>query len=407
VIRTGGGVFYDRLQGNEVFDMLTNPPTTFAPTLVNDLLSNLDPKNIQIGPSGLNAFSYDGKVPVVYNYSFGVQARLAESMVLDVSYVGNLSRHQLQRTNFNAIPYGATFLAKNQDPTKNSSLLGSAALDKVYLAPYQGYGDITVHQFGGTSNYNSLQTSLTRRFAKNLEFGANWTWARALGTSDDRGNFNRIDGNTRLANYALLAFNRQHTFQLYYTYTLPSMFRTNKTMHMIADGWQLSGNTTFQTGGPFSPGFSISGVANQNITGSYTEGARLALIGQPNTGSDDPYNRLNPAAFAAPKVGSVGLEAPRNYLINPGINNWNISVQKEFKATERVRLQLRGDAFNAFNHTQFSGINSTLNISALTNGTFTNLYLNANGTVNNKNGFGTVSGARDPRNMQFLVRVQF
>jgi hypothetical protein len=400
-------VFYDRFQGNEVFDMLTNPPTTFAPTLVNDLLSNLNPNNIQVGPSGLNAFSYDGKIPVVYNYSFGVQTRLAESMVLDVSYVGNLSRHQLQRTNWNAIPYGATFLAKNQDPTKNSSLLGSAALDKVFLAPYQGYGDITVHQFGGTSNYNSLQTSLTRRFAKSLEFGANWTWARALGTSDDRGNFNRIDGNTRLANYALLAFNRQHTFQLYYTYNLPSLFRNNKAMHMVVDGWQISGNTTFQTGGPFSPGFSISGVANQNITGSYTEGARLALVGQPNTGSDDPYNRLNPAAFAAPKVGSIGLEAPRNYLINPGINNWNISLQKEFKASERFRIQLRGDAFNAFNHTQFSGINSTLNISALTNGTFTNLYLNANGTVNNKNGFGTVSGARDPRNMQLLVRIQF
>jgi hypothetical protein len=82
-------------------------------------------------------------------------------------------------------------------------------------------------------------------------------------------------------------------------------------------------------------------------------------------------------------------------------------VQKEFAFTERVRLQLRGDAFNAFNHTQFSGINSTLNISALTNGTFTNLYKNANGTVNNINGFGTVSGARDPRIMQLVVRIQF
>jgi hypothetical protein len=106
-------------------------------------------------------------------------------------------------------------------------------------------------------------------------------------------------------------------------------------------------------------------------------------------------------------VGTRGLDAPRNYLINPGINNWNISLQKEFAFKERARLQLRGDAFNAFNHTQFSGINSTLNISALTNGTFTNLYLNPNGTINNKNGFGTVSGARDPRIMQLGVRLQF
>src|SRR5262249_5253801 len=172
VVRTGGGIFYDRFQGNEVFDMLTNPPTTFAPTLVNDLLSNLNPNNIQIAPSGLNAFDYNGTVPTVYNYSAGIQARVREGMVLDVSYVGNQTRHQLQRTNFNAIPYGAPFLPQNQDPTK-TGILGSAALDAVYLRRYQGYGDITVHQFGGTSNYNSLQTSLTRRFAKNLEFGAN------------------------------------------------------------------------------------------------------------------------------------------------------------------------------------------------------------------------------------------
>jgi len=407
VVRTGAGIFYDRFQGNEVFDMLGNPPTIFSPTLVNDLLSNINPNNIQLAPSGLNAFDYNGNVPTVYNYSFGVQTRVSESMVLDVSYVGNQTRHQLQRVNLNAIPYGATFAPQNVDPTKTTGLPGANALDAVFLRPYPGYGDITLHQFGGTSNYNSLQTSLTRRFARNLEFGVNYTWSRALGTSDDRTNFNRIDSNTRSANYALLGFHREHTMQAYYTYNLPALFRGKGAAHFIVDGWQISGNTTFQTGSPYSPGFSISGAGNQNITGSYTEGARLALIGDPNTGSDDPYNRLNPAAFAAPKVGSVGLEAPRNYLINPGINNFNISLQKEFAFTEKTRLQFRADAFNAFNHTQFSGINSTLNISALTNGTYTNLYLNPNGTVNNKNGFGTVNGARDPRIMQLLVRLQF
>jgi Carboxypeptidase regulatory-like domain/TonB-dependent Receptor Plug Domain len=408
VVRGGVGMFYDRIQGNEVFDMITNPPTTFTPTLNNDFLANINPKNILLGPSGLNAFDYNGKVPTIYNYSLGIQTKLPYNLVLDTAYVGNLSRHQLQRTNFNAIPYGAAFLPQNQDASKGTSgLLGSNALDKPFLAPYQGYGDITVHQFGGTSNYNSLQTSLTRRFTKSLEFGVNYTWSRALGTSDDRGNFNRIDGNTRLANYALLGFHREHTMQIYYTYELPSLLKNNRTGHMLVDGWQISGNTTFQTGSPFTPGYSISGVNNQNITGSYTEGARLALIGQANTGSDNPYNRINPSAFAAPKVGSIGLDAPRNYLINPGINNWNVSLQKQFAYGEHMKLQLRADAFNVFNHTQFSGINSTLNISALTGGTFTNLYLKPDGTVNNINGFGTVNGARDPRIMQLGVRVAF
>ncbi|MBI3209660.1 MAG: carboxypeptidase regulatory-like domain-containing protein [Candidatus Solibacter usitatus] len=408
VIRAGGGMFYDRFQGNEVFDMITNPPTTFAPTLVNGLLSQLDPKDIQIGPSGLHAFDYNGNVPTVYNYSFGVQTKLPFQLVLDTSYVGSLSRHQLQRLNLNPIAYGATFLRENADLTKSQTgLLGSGALDADFLRPYAGYGTINLHQFGGTANYNSFQMSLTRRFTRKLEFGANYTWSRTLGTSDNRGEFNRIDSNTRLANYALLGLHRAHMLQIYYTYELPSLFRGNRVGHMLVDGWQLSGGTSLQTGSPFTPGFSISGVGNQNITGSYTEGARLGLTGQPNTGTNDPYNRVNPAAFTAPRVGSIGLEAPRNYLINPGINASSLSVQKQFAVTESVKLQLRADAFNVFNQTQFSGINGTLNISALTGGRITNLYQNADGSINNKNGFGTVSNARDPRIMQLGVRIQF
>jgi hypothetical protein len=176
----------------------------------------------------------------------------------------------------------------------------------------------------------------------------------------------------------------------------------------IFDGWQLSGITRFQSGSPFSVGFTIPGIGNQNITGSNTEPARVRLIGDPLQGaSDDPYRRLNPAAFAAPAVGSIGLDAPVNYLVTPGINVWDISLQKTISFKERLRLQLRADAFNAFNHTQFSGINSTINFTSLTDSTPTNLPFNADGTLRDRNGFGTVSAARDPRIMQLVVRLQF
>ena len=111
--------------------------------------------------------------------------------------------------------------------------------------------------------------------------------------------------------------------------------------------------------------------------------------------------------MAPPVLGSIGLESGVNYLTGPGVNVWDLSLQKAFNITERVHLQLRGDAFNAFNHTQFSGINSTVNYASYTNLTPTNLYLKADGTVNNINGFGTVNGARDPRIMQLVVRLQF
>jgi hypothetical protein len=415
VLRAGAGVFYDRFQGNETFDMLTNPPTTLAPTLVNGTIAGINPNQVLFAAFGLNAFSFEGKVPTVYNYSLGVQTKLPYELVLDMSYVGSVSRHLLQRLNINPIPYGATFTdqnPQNQDPTKTCTIPGSCALDADFIRRYQGFGSITLHQMGGTSNYNSLQVGLNRRFAKGLFFGLAYTWSKALATVTNDGDFIRIDGNTRLANYGPAGFDRRHSFSINYIYELPNIARRfgadNKFTRAAFDGWQISGITRFQSGNPYGVGFSINGINNQNITGSYTEPARVKLIGDPYQGtSDDPYRRLNPAAFVAPAVGSIGLDAPTNYLTTPGINNWDLTLQKTISIKEDVRIQLRADAFNVFNHTQFSGVNSTINFRSLTDSTPTNLPFNANGSVNNINGFGSVNGARDPRIMQLVLRLQF
>jgi hypothetical protein len=413
VVRAGAGIFYDRFQGNETFDMLTNPPTTLAPTLVNGLVNDINPNSVLFAPFGLHAFSFEGKIPTVYNYSLGVQAKLPYELLLDVAYVGSASRHLLQRLNINPIQYGATFLPQNQDLTKNSNVpLGSRAFDADFLRPFQGYGSITLHQMGGTSNYNSLQVGLNRRFARGLFFGLAYTWSKALATVTNDGDFIRIDGNTRLANYGPAGFDRRHNFSINYIYELPNVARRfgvdNKLTRAIFDGWQISGITRFQSGSPFSVGLNIPNIGSQNITGSNTEPARVRLIGDPLQGiSDDPLRRLNPAAFAPPAVGSIGLDSPVNYLTTPGINNWDMTLQKTFSIKESVRLQLRADAFNVFNHTQFSGINSTINFTSLTNSTPTNLPFNADGALRDRNGFGTVSAARDPRIMQLVVRLQF
>src|SRR6202158_717112 len=419
VVRAGAAILYDRFQGNEVFDMLTNPPTTLSPTLVNGLLKDVSSNNVLLAPAGLNAFDYGGEVPTTYSYHFGIQTKLPYDFVLDTAYVGSVNRHELERLNVNAIPYGATFLPQNQDPTKSNDPkkpFGSAAKDANFLRPDPGFGDITLHQFGGTSNYNSLQTSLNKRIGRSLFFGFNWTWSRALGTTSDRGNYHRIDNLTRLANYGPLSFDRHHTVNIFYTYEIPGMFHSSFA-HAFFDGWQISGGTMFQSGSPFGVGFSIPDTGNTNLTGSYTEPARIKLVGNPLSGvSGDEYHRLNPAAFAPPPLPtafapplapSIGLDSPTNYLRSPGINNTNLSIQKTFAIRESMKVDLRADAFNVFNHTQFSGINSTINYKSFTDSTVTNLPFKPDGTVNNINGFGTVNGARDPRIMQLVVRFLF
>ena len=175
--------------------------------------------------------------------------------------------------------------------------------------------------------------------------------------------------------------------------------------------------TKLQTGAPYEVSFSVPNYGNQQITGSYTEPPRVQVTGNPYQGtSDSPYFRLNPNAFSpgtSSNLGSLGLGEGRNPFYGPGVNNTDLSLQKTFYFGERLGIELRLDAFNAFNHAQFdaggcngSGINCGLNFAGITGGV-TNAYLNPNGTLNNKNGFGTVAGAADPRIVQLGARIVF
>jgi hypothetical protein len=415
VIRGGAGVFYDRYQGNETFDMITNPPTTVAPTLLNGLLKDVDPKNALLAPSSLHAFSFDGKVPTVYNYNLGLQLKLPWEFVLDLSYVGSQSRHLLQRININAVPYGAAYKPENQDPTRvranPNAVPGSNALDANFLRPYRGYDNINLHAMGATANYNSLQTTLNRRFLSGLLLGASYTWSRALGTADGDGSFFRIDGRNHEGLYAPLSVHRQHNLVVNFVYELPRASKAlgdHAPVRALLDGWQISGLYRYQSGAPYGVGFSIPGIGNVQLTGSQTEGARTVIGGDPGSGhSGDPYRQLNASAFTIPSPGSIGLESARNYLIGPGVDNWDLSLQKSFPLGKGRRLQLRVDTFNALNHTQFSGVNSTLNVRSFVDPTPVNLPFDASGKLVNKNGFGTVNGARDPRILQLVARIQF
>jgi hypothetical protein len=418
ILRGGVGVFYDRYQGNETFSMMTNPPTTIQPTLYFGLLKDVDPKNALLAPSGLQAFAYNGDVPTSYNFNLGVQARLPWDFTLDVSYVGNQMRHQVQRINLNAIPYGATFKWENQDPTKKVTTTivdgqavpdGNSALDRNFLRPYPGYADIALHTNGGSSNYNALQVGLNRRFRKGLFLGTAYTWSRALGVTSADGDYIRIDDNVSKL-YGPLGHHRLHNLVANFIYELPKASKVlgdNFLVKTLLDDWQISGVYMWQTGQPYGIGFSIAGVGNQNLTGSYTEGARVVILNDPGPGnSSDPYRQFDTSAFAAAKPGSLGLESGVNYMTRPGINNLDLSLQKTFPIS-KVRVQLRLDAFNALNHTQWSGVNSTINIRSLADPTPTNLPYDANGNLVNLKGFGTVSGSRAPRIVQLMARIQF
>ncbi len=413
VIRGGGGIFYDRSQGNIIFDELTNPPSIFTPTINNGFMSQITPltnvNNTPIGPPGISSLLTSAKIPAVYAFNFGVQAKLPYSLVLDTAYVGTTSSHLVEKINLNAVPYGAAFLPQNQDPTKpsNPPIPGNSSLPADFLRPYTGYGTITQYRNAGSSNFHSLQVSLNRRYAKGLFLGVAYTYGKSLGITTNDTDFIRIDNLNRRQNYGPLGFDRRHTVAIQYIYEIPGLFGKSSWLHSMLDGWQLSGVTRLQSGAPYEVSFS-SDYQNQNITGSQTEGPRIQLVGDPFSGiNGDAFHRINPLAFAPPPVGNIGLGEGRNPFIGPGINNTDLSVQKTFAVSERFSIQFRLDAFNAFNHPQFTGINSNIQYKSFTGGNGLTNIGNLADPVNNQNGFGSVSGARDPRILQTMIRIVF
>lgn len=449
VIRTGFGIFYDRFQGNRVFDFVRNPPLGIQPALQYGYASQISPTAAQISPPTLYAADPTGKLPMLMSYQFSIQNKLPFGVLLDTAFVGSQSRHLQDNRNLNYVPYGAAFQPSALDPTQSApTLLGNNIVLDQNLRPLKGFSNINLYEGATTGNYNSLQIS-ARKSVGRLFMGVSFTQSKFLTTALGDTNFVRVDGNTRAAYYAPSSNNRPQNFALNYVYNLPDAGR-NTFSKLALNGWQVSGVTIFQSGAPFTPGFAIQGVSSQNITGSTTEGARIGIVPgvNPNTGSDNPYNRINAAAFSAPRAPvcptpttcsySIGLESGLNYLYGPGIANYDLSIQKNFRFREKMSLELRGDAFNVFNHTQFSGINSTLNFAVLNpqtnqyvnattsqngvfgsviNGSFipvtpNNLPVNANGSTN-INGFGTVNGTRSagaggsPRFLQLVIRIRF
>ncbi|MDQ1468724.1 MAG: hypothetical protein QOJ99_204 [Bryobacterales bacterium] len=443
VIRAGSGIYYDRFQGNRVFDSVRNPPESVQPVFNQGFAQDVNPNNVLLGPPNLFMADPVAKIPTVTNYQLSVQARLPWKMMMDAAYVGSISRHLQDNRNLNYVPYGATYQKQNQDPQKvaasPNALLGNNALTQPFLVNYYGYNNITLYESQATANYNSLQLSLNRRANDNLFFGVAYTYSKTLTTATSDSSSVRVDQFQKLANYGPANFDRRHVLAINYVYTTPKLKYGNGFTHVFTDRWQLSGVTQATTGSPFTPGYSISGSGNSttassntNITGSSTEASRIGIVKgcNPYTGSSDPFNRLNAACFFAPSPGSIGTESGVNFLYSPGVINFDLALQKEFVIAKegRARLQFRVDAFNVFNHSNFTGLNTTLNFKAYpTSGgvvtgspglAATALGINdpANGcnatNCFNQTGFGTATqpapGALGyARILQTLVRIQF
>lgn len=445
VVRGGYGLTFDRYQSGITGFGATNPPFVLSPTLSNGYLQDITSGGGgALSPLSASGVEKNSKFPAIHSYSAGVQHNLGAATVIDVSYVGSMSRHLARKSNLNSPAYGTTFKPASQDPTKYANgvipaaeaglpsiylaagvnFTGANALAVDYLRPYPGYSDITYYNFDANADYNSLQVEVKRRFKKGITFSAAYTLSKTKTTVSDDGTFTNI-GDAAHFDYGPATFDRTHYFVGTFVWDLPkgsSLLSGNKAVRLAFDNWTLAGNTSIATGSPTELALSVSGQdAGNRLLGTYSaanlsgQSARFLLNGNPQNGG-----AINTAAFSVPSVGQIG-PYPRFYLRNPGIYNQDLSVFKNLPLGGEGKryLQFRMEAFNILNHPQFSGYNLATNVvngagqagSAIF-GNFTNLAVTNNIRPANSSAvlgtyFGEYNGARDQRIIQLAVKFYF
>ncbi len=359
-IRGGAGIFYDRFNDDQVLIHRELPPNTVTRTAVNTTIAELLRSPFRVSPPGVTAIQRDFRPPTVYNWSFGIQQNVGFGTVLDVAYVGNVGRRLLQRRSLNALNYGTRFLPTSIDPTTNSPLPDN------FLRPLPGYADIQYIEMASTSNYHSLQTQINKRFSKGFQFGAAWTWSKAMTLVN--GNNDAVNPflDFRMRNYGKAGFDRTHNFVLNYLYDIPKLSSVWKSsaVKWVFDDWQLSGLTTFTSGSPLGIGYSL--VAAADLTGASGAGvdSRINVLSNPILPKSErtELRHFNTSAFAPPTRAEFGIgNAPKDVLRGPGINVFDVSMFKNipFDAEAKRRLQLRFEFYNFFNTASFQGVDTT------------------------------------------------
>lgn len=382
VLRGGFGMFFERVQGNDVYNAALNPPFAYQPSATNVYFSNPSTSALtgitttQSFPSTMTTLKYNYPPPGTADFSFGIQRELAPSIIAVVQYVGSLGWDQSDQRHINSLPLTNTDPTCPVNPTSPycdrqgvAGQIPDPANPATFLAPlnanayvnYPGFADISQEENETNFNYNSLQAGvrIENRHGLTTQFAYTWSHNIDLGSNDlnalsnpynpayDRGSDN--------------AFDRRHILNVSYIYALPFFKRgSNLAAREVLGGWEISGVTTAEKGVPLTVTDSDNTIGLGN---GYTN--------RPNRISSVTYPKKVGAWFStssyadpiAPWNGGPNQgfgDAGKDSAVGPGIFNWNLSLFKSIPLTSREgpRFELRFESFNTFNHTQFQGVDT-------------------------------------------------
>ena len=385
VLRGGAGVFYERVQGNDVYGTDTNPPFAYQPTANDVYFTNPHTSALNgavasnpVFPASLGTLDYYYPPPGTAQFSLGIQRQIAPAIVAMVQYVGSSAWDQNDQRAVNTLPLS--------DLTDRQAVAGGANSNLYRI--YPGWAGITDDENASNFNYNGLQTGLRLENKHGVTAQFAYTWSHQIDEETDDLNSISNPFNVRY-DRGPGSYDRRNIFNASYIYNIPFFLHASSMAERsLLGGWVFSGVTTLESGLP------------QNVTwnGADTLGLGGGTTNRPDvvgtiSGPKTQKEWFNPLAFAEPVPQWSGGanngfgNAGRNVVAGPGLANWNLSLFKSFAFTqsENTRLELRVETYNTFNHTQFNG-------------------LDLGATDGN---FGQVTSANDPRVLQFGGKLLF
>ena len=380
VIRAGVGRFFNRqLVGGSVF-LGGNPPLQPMVSISNGLADNPGGGRPSFFPLNMTTRDPVFKDPSAYTWNVTVERAVGFQSTIEISYVGRRGLWMERERNINQLAPGTVQANRGVNPD--------------VLRPYKGFGPIRMGENAASSIYHGLQLGWNRRFTKGLSYGVAYTYASS---KDNASNYRDLLPNNfdDKKFWGPSNFDTRHVMVLNFIYEVPLFRDTQRLSGKLLGGWQFTGVSQFQSGTPFtvSTGDDFAGVGvgsgNQywNISGNSNlpRGDRKFSEGA----TDQNFwfaarNADGTSIFRAPAAGTFGNQT-RNTLYQPGFQNWNLALFKNFPFKEHHRVQFRLEAYNWPNHPNFG-----------------------NADTNPLSGtFGKVTGKASERQLQLSLRYSF
>ena len=360
--------------------------------------------------AGSPGYAVSNGIPYAEHFNLSVQREVTNTTVLTIAYVATRGHRLFSQIPFNpgnpqlCLQIAAAFAAAGQagqgcgpfgedtiysinGQTFNGTRPFSVTSGRELSAGVLDFGDNTYNATVASSNYNALQISVEKR-ARSLSLLASYAYSKSL---DNASAFDEVLNPFHPGlSKGLSAFDMKHSFTLSYVWALPLSARGTGVLHGVFGGWQLSGITRFATGVPVTLFMSN----DQALCGCGPAEGERDPVSLPNFSGGSPaihdprttatHQYFSTAGFSLPPLGSTGT-ARRRFFHGPGLNNFDIALQKGVPITERIALDFRFEFFNAFNHAQFNSPVGNFNSSS----------------------FGRVTSARDPRVGQVALKLRF